>query len=166
MITLLLLQQVFRPRTPPEAIDLVSRLLEYTPTSRINTMEACAHPFFHELRQPQGKMPNGREYPPLFNFTPQGEETSCSQLLFLSLYASMIYRFPSLPPTPSPRTDHSALTTVCVDTKPRECSQPVPIRTVLDPPHRRNATNCFLRVSKLRMTPAPAPLRPLARVAN
>ena len=64
--------QVFRPRTPPEALDLVSRLLEYTPSSRITPMEACAHAFFNELRQPGTRMPNGREFPPLYNFTPQG----------------------------------------------------------------------------------------------
>lgn len=64
--------QVFRPRTPPEAIDLVSRLLEYTPSNRITAIEACAHPFFDELRQPSTKMPNGRDLPMLFNFTSQG----------------------------------------------------------------------------------------------
>lgn len=63
--------KVFRPRTPPEALDLVSRLLEYTPSSRITPMEACAHAFFNELRQPGTRMPNGREFPPLYNFTPQ-----------------------------------------------------------------------------------------------
>lgn len=70
---LLLWLQVFRPRTPPEAIELVSRLLEYTPSSRISPMEACAHPFFNELRHPGSRLPNGRDFPPLFNFTPQGE---------------------------------------------------------------------------------------------
>jgi serine/threonine protein kinase len=63
--------KVFRPRTPPEAIDLVSRLLEYTPTQRIVTLESCAHPFFDELRQPGTRMPNGRDFPPLFNFSAQ-----------------------------------------------------------------------------------------------
>uniref|UniRef100_A0A8C6WRV4 Glycogen synthase kinase-3 beta n=1 Tax=Neogobius melanostomus TaxID=47308 RepID=A0A8C6WRV4_9GOBI len=48
-------QKVFRPRTPPEAIALCSRLLEYTPT----------------LRDPNVKLPNGREKPSLFNFTTQ-----------------------------------------------------------------------------------------------
>ena len=66
------ISKVFRPRTPPEAIDLVARLLEYTPVMRINTMESCAHPFFDELRQPGARLPNNRDYPPLFNFTPQG----------------------------------------------------------------------------------------------
>lgn len=63
--------KVFRPRTPPEAIHLTSKLLEYTPTSRISPLEACAHPFFDELREPNNKLPNGRELPPLFNLTPQ-----------------------------------------------------------------------------------------------
>ncbi|XP_076438546.1 glycogen synthase kinase-3 beta-like [Babylonia areolata] len=62
--------KVFRPRTPPEAIQLVSRLLEYTPSARIQPMEACAHAFFDELRDPATRLPNGRELPPLFNFTP------------------------------------------------------------------------------------------------
>ena len=63
---------MFRPRTPGEAIDLVSRLLEYTPAARFNPMEACAHAFFNELRLPDAKMPSGTSFPPLFNFTAQG----------------------------------------------------------------------------------------------
>ncbi|CAB1328928.1 unnamed protein product [Coregonus sp. 'balchen'] len=63
--------KVFRPRTPPEAIALCSRLLEYTPTSRLTPLEACAHSFFDELRDPNVKLPNGREKPSLFNFTTQ-----------------------------------------------------------------------------------------------
>ncbi|KAG5883131.1 hypothetical protein JTB14_030962 [Gonioctena quinquepunctata] len=64
-------QQVFRARTPPEAIELVARLLEYTPSSRISPLQACAHPFFSELREPNTRLPNGNELPPLFNFTEQ-----------------------------------------------------------------------------------------------
>ena len=62
-------QKVFRARTSPEAIDLVSRLLEYTPSARISPLQACAHTFFDELREPTTKLPNGRDLPPLFNFT-------------------------------------------------------------------------------------------------
>lgn len=62
-------QKVFRARTPPEAISLVSRLLEYTPSARITPLEACAHPFFNELREGNVRLMNGRELPPLFNFT-------------------------------------------------------------------------------------------------
>lgn len=37
-------QKVFRARTPPEAMELVAGLLEYTPSGRITPLEACAHP--------------------------------------------------------------------------------------------------------------------------
>ncbi|XP_063978211.1 glycogen synthase kinase-3 beta-like isoform X2 [Diachasmimorpha longicaudata] len=61
--------QVFRARTPPEAMELVARLLEYTPPLRITPLAACAHPFFNELREQGTLLPSGRELPPLFNFT-------------------------------------------------------------------------------------------------
>lgn len=35
-------------------------------------LEACVHPFFDELRDPNCRLPNGRPLPPLFNFKPQG----------------------------------------------------------------------------------------------
>ena len=81
--------QVFRPRTPPEALDLVSRLLEYTPSSRITPMEACAHPFFNELRQPGTRMPNGKDFPPLYNFTPQGRRGTSVTLRLDWLWKSL-----------------------------------------------------------------------------
>nr|CAA19676.1 EG:155E2.3 [Drosophila melanogaster]CAB65860.1 EG:155E2.3 [Drosophila melanogaster] len=63
-------QKVFRIRTPTEAINLVSLLLEYTPSARITPLKACAHPFFDELRmEGNHTLPNGRDMPPLFNFT-------------------------------------------------------------------------------------------------
>lgn len=62
-------QKVFRARTPAEAIELVSRLLEYTPSSRVSPLQACSHNFFDELREPNTRLPNGRELPPLYNFT-------------------------------------------------------------------------------------------------
>lgn len=65
-------EQVFRARTPPDAIQLVSRLLEYTPSARITPLQACAHPFFNELRESNQQLPNGRDLPPLFNFTEAG----------------------------------------------------------------------------------------------
>jgi len=61
--------KVFRPRTPSEAILLVSRLLEYTPSGRMTPLEACSHAFFDELREPGTKLPNGKDLPLLFNFT-------------------------------------------------------------------------------------------------
>ncbi|KAF7796772.1 hypothetical protein EIP86_007955 [Pleurotus ostreatoroseus] len=61
--------KVFRPRTAPEAIDLVAKLLEYTPEARLSAVEAMCHPFFDELRVDGARMPNGKEFPLLFNFT-------------------------------------------------------------------------------------------------
>lgn len=61
--------KVFRPRTTVEAIDLVSKLLEYTPEARLSAVEAMCHPFFDELRVEGQHMPNGKDFPPLFDFT-------------------------------------------------------------------------------------------------
>jgi len=61
--------KVFRPRTSTEAIDLVCKLLEYTPEARLSAIEAMIHPFFDELRLEGMRMPNGKEFPKLFNFT-------------------------------------------------------------------------------------------------
>lgn len=60
--------KVFRSKTPPSAIDLVSKLLTYRPLERIHPFDALAHPFFDELRDPATICPNGRPLPPLFNF--------------------------------------------------------------------------------------------------
>ncbi|XP_078060163.1 glycogen synthase kinase-3 beta-like, partial [Mustelus asterias] len=61
--------KVFKARTPPEAIALCSRLLEYTPSLRLSPLESCAHPFFDELRDHSTRLPNGHELPELFIFT-------------------------------------------------------------------------------------------------
>ncbi|KAG5021940.1 hypothetical protein JHK85_018282 [Glycine max] len=63
--------KVFHKRMPPEAVDLVSRLLQYSPNLRCTALAACAHPFFNDLRDPNACLPNGRPLPPLFNFTSQ-----------------------------------------------------------------------------------------------
>lgn len=64
--------QLFRSHTPPEAVDLLSKLLLYNPTERLRPLEACLHPFFDELRDPATRLPNGAPLPPLFNFTDVG----------------------------------------------------------------------------------------------
>ncbi|CAA0813599.1 Shaggy-related protein kinase theta [Striga hermonthica] len=63
--------KVFHRRIPPEAVDLVSRLLQYSPTLRFTALEACAHPFFDDLREPNTCLPNGRNLPPIFDFSPE-----------------------------------------------------------------------------------------------
>lgn len=60
--------KVFQKQLPPEAVDLVSRFLQYSPNLRCTALEACIHPFFDELRDPITRLPNGRPLPPLFNF--------------------------------------------------------------------------------------------------
>mmetsp|Transcript_28870 Transcript_28870/g.72658 ORF Transcript_28870/g.72658 Transcript_28870/m.72658 type:complete len:507 (-) Transcript_28870:476-1996(-) len=61
--------KVFRSRTPSDAIDLVSSLLQYTPTARLSPFQALIHPFFDELNQQDITLPNSRYLPPLFNFS-------------------------------------------------------------------------------------------------
>uniref|UniRef100_A0A2N9EJP7 non-specific serine/threonine protein kinase n=1 Tax=Fagus sylvatica TaxID=28930 RepID=A0A2N9EJP7_FAGSY len=60
--------KVFQKRLPPEAVDLVCRFFQYSPNLRCTALEACIHPFFDELRDPNTRLPNGRPLPPLFNF--------------------------------------------------------------------------------------------------
>ncbi|CAG8576356.1 4429_t:CDS:2, partial [Acaulospora colombiana] len=61
--------KVFRDRTPPEAISLIERLLEYTPSNRLTAIEAMCHPFFDELRNPDTRLHTGKDLPKLFDFT-------------------------------------------------------------------------------------------------
>ncbi|XP_009104293.3 shaggy-related protein kinase beta [Brassica rapa] len=63
--------KIFRRQVSPEAMDLASRLLQYSPNLRCSALEACAHPFFDDLRDPRASLPNGRALPPLFDFTAQ-----------------------------------------------------------------------------------------------
>jgi serine/threonine protein kinase len=62
--------KVFKSRpVPPEAIDLISKVLQYTPSMRLKPWEVCAHPFFDELRDPNARLPpSGKPLPALFNF--------------------------------------------------------------------------------------------------
>ena len=68
--------KVFRSKTPPDAIDLLAKLLCYTPEHRLKPLEACAHPFFDELRDPNFKLPRGGTPPPLFNFTEEEQKAA------------------------------------------------------------------------------------------
>ncbi|KAL5226538.1 hypothetical protein ABZP36_014803 [Zizania latifolia] len=63
--------KIFHKRMPSEAVDLVSRLLQYSPNLRCTALEVLIHPFFNELRDPNARLPNGRTLPPLFNFKPR-----------------------------------------------------------------------------------------------
>ncbi|SHO76286.1 Similar to S.cerevisiae protein RIM11 (Protein kinase) [Malassezia sympodialis ATCC 42132] len=61
--------KIFRPRTPADAIDLITNLLQYTPHARLTAVEALCHPFFDELREEDVILSNGRPMPDLFDFT-------------------------------------------------------------------------------------------------
>lgn len=70
--------KVFR-KADANAIDLIAKLLEYTPTERLGAIDAMVHPFFDELREPNTKLPDSRhqtgqlkDLPPLFNFSRHG----------------------------------------------------------------------------------------------
>lgn len=70
--------KVFR-KADANAIDLIAKLLEYTPTQRLRAIDAMVHPFFDELRDPNTKFPDSRHgtgqlkpLPPLFNFNKHG----------------------------------------------------------------------------------------------
>lgn len=67
------------PRAPPDAIDLITKLLEYTPSNRLTAIEAMCHPFFNELKQEGCVLHDSRnpanpprQLPELFNFTSKG----------------------------------------------------------------------------------------------
>jgi serine/threonine protein kinase len=64
-------QRVFRPRTPHDAVDLVAKLLRYTPNLRLTPLQAMAHEFFDELRDPNCKLPTSNPLPALFDFSEQ-----------------------------------------------------------------------------------------------
>lgn len=61
--------KVFRQRTTNDAVDLVSKMLQYSPTTRISPMQGLAHPYFDELRASSSRLPNDKPLPPLFDFS-------------------------------------------------------------------------------------------------
>jgi len=92
--------KVFRNRAPPEAIDLVSKLLRYAPLKRLSPLEACAHPFFDELRDPAQRLPSGRPLPPLFEFTAEEIRAAGPELM-----ARLLTHAPSGAPVAGPHAD-------------------------------------------------------------
>lgn len=109
-------EKVFWSRTPQEAIRLTTRLLEYSPGTRLKPMQACAHNFFDELRQPGAKLSNGGPLPPLFNFTQPELSSLPSDIDVKNLYplsdtcASSNQQQSSSSPSsfPSPQPPHGA----------------------------------------------------------
>lgn len=81
---------MFRKATA-DAIELISALLEYTPTKRLSAIEAMVHPFFDELRAPDCRFPDSRhaagstkEMPKLFDFSRHGRIWFRVNVVFLA----------------------------------------------------------------------------------
>uniref|UniRef100_A0A8R1DIC7 Protein kinase domain-containing protein n=1 Tax=Caenorhabditis japonica TaxID=281687 RepID=A0A8R1DIC7_CAEJA len=58
-------KKVFRPLTSSEGVDLVGKILVYTPTARLTPQQVCQHAFFDDLRSPDARLPSGRPLPTL-----------------------------------------------------------------------------------------------------
>ena len=52
-----------------DVIDLLLKMLRYNPNERISCIQALNHPLFDELKTSGLLLPNGKELPPLFNFS-------------------------------------------------------------------------------------------------
>jgi glycogen synthase kinase 3 beta len=64
------LSKVFKSRSDSAAVEFLPHLLNYTPTKRLTAVQAMAHPYFDELRDPESTF-NGNPLPELFNFSQQ-----------------------------------------------------------------------------------------------
>ena len=54
----------------PVLVDLLKRILVYSPSERLNHWDVMAHDFFDKLRSSSSKLPNGKPLPPnLFTFS-------------------------------------------------------------------------------------------------
>ena len=73
---MMMMKVLTKTTTTHEAVDLVSRVLLYTPSHRMSAIEVIAHPFFDELREPNKRLKHGKRLPPLFNFLPEGTTTN------------------------------------------------------------------------------------------
>ncbi|CAM9124331.1 unnamed protein product [Chrysoparadoxa australica] len=76
--------EVFRSKTPPEAIEVVAGMLAYDPECRTSPLQTCRHSFFDELRDPRVKLPSGGDLPSdLLDFTAL-ELSACPELAELA----------------------------------------------------------------------------------
>jgi len=72
--------KVFRQRTSPDAIDFVSKLLQYDPKARPHGLEAVLHEFFDELRDSATKLSSTKALPELFDYSKE-EQTQMQEML-------------------------------------------------------------------------------------
>jgi len=101
--------KVFPPLTPPLALDLLARMLVYTPPQRIRALETCAHAVFDDLRRAHAS--GARDWPgatlPLFVFLPEELATAhklgfLDRLLPPNELAAAQVQLQQAPPAPLP----------------------------------------------------------------
>ena len=76
--------KIFGSKEDSDTIDLVAHLLKYLPNSRLTSIEACAHAFFDELRDPGFSMAaanSSEPVPALFNFRAQEIQGASKQVI-------------------------------------------------------------------------------------
>ena len=71
----------FKEIIPVDALDLVSKLLVYTPSHRLKPIEALVHPFFDELRNPVLYSSPYNRIPNLFDFFEEEIEISSIEII-------------------------------------------------------------------------------------
>ncbi|VDM61640.1 unnamed protein product [Angiostrongylus costaricensis] len=63
------LRKLFKGKGLSSAVNLLNSIFRYDPSARSSAIEALAHPFFDELRNPElEEMPNGKLMPRLFEW--------------------------------------------------------------------------------------------------
>lgn len=71
----------FKDMIPVDALDLVSKLLVYSPNARLKPLEALIHPFFDELRNPMLYTSPYNRIPNLFDFFEEEIELTSIELI-------------------------------------------------------------------------------------
>ena len=64
------LPKYFKNKTTPEAIDLLEKMLQYSPKERVTAAEAMCHPFFKDLVQRVIDLPLSMALPDVCNWLP------------------------------------------------------------------------------------------------
>ena len=64
-----------------QACDLLEKILVYLPSKRINPLQALQHPFFDDLKKEDSRLPNGRQFPSLFDWNEVEINAGIGQIL-------------------------------------------------------------------------------------
>ncbi|CAD6187484.1 unnamed protein product [Caenorhabditis auriculariae] len=60
--------KVLNRRPSGNALQVIQGFLKYSPSQRMDPLEALALPYFDDLRNPSAKLPNGAPLPPIFEW--------------------------------------------------------------------------------------------------